>query len=558
MEATRKQQKRNVPLRALQWIILFLMAHATTVFGLNFNVTLVSLTNHNTSAYSNYTENTYGANFGTTSWINQDGATMAIDPTQMDESLNPITPGHVSHTDVHTLIPSRPNLRWFAHATPWFGTSSHIDIGLTNNTTNYVAAMITDMKSRGFNGVVIDWYGETDSTDAVTQKIKSYLAGLTSNTFTYIVMVDKGVKGGTGTANLEAQIQYCQTQYFTDPNYEHEPVTNGQPILMFFGVRAAIGEANMEAVKAATDTNTLWVEEGTSYITEPWENMTFQWTDEYDTGVNASDPFNLASVTNEFATIKANPGKQAFGAMCARFNGTLTKTTNWSLGKYLPCSNGLCEVERAAEINTVIPTNMTRMQWPTWSDWEEGTQVESAIENDFALTCQVNTTNLLSWTITAGNENTVDHYEIYASPDGVNAADLGSVPTGVYQTNLNQVGFTSGTYQVYVDAVAKPCIRDHMSLPASFSVSAAPVVSQSPANETVSYGGTATFNVTVSGSPPFGYTWYNQFNSVVGTNSSLVISNATTGNSYYVTVANQYGTNSSAGRCSRYCSAPLC
>ena len=57
--------------------------------------------------------------------------------------------------------------------------------------------------------------------------------------------------------------------------------------------------------------------------------------------------------------------------MCARFNGTLTKTTNWSLGKYLPCSNGLCEVERAAEINTVIPTNMTRMQWATWSDWEE-------------------------------------------------------------------------------------------------------------------------------------------------------------------------------------------
>ena len=178
------------------------MAQATAVFGLNFNVTLASLTNHNTSAYPAYNQANFGANFGTTSWVNQNGTTMVIDPAQMDESLNPITPGHVSKTDVHTLIPSRPDLRWFAHATPWFGTTSHINIGLTNNLTSYVAAMITDMKNRGFNGVVIDWYGSTDGTDGVTQKIKSYLAGLPSNNFTYIIMVDKGVKGGTGTNNI--------------------------------------------------------------------------------------------------------------------------------------------------------------------------------------------------------------------------------------------------------------------------------------------------------------------------------------------------------------------
>jgi len=29
----------------------------------------------------------------------------------------------------HSLIPSRPDLRWFAHATPWFGGGSHINIG---------------------------------------------------------------------------------------------------------------------------------------------------------------------------------------------------------------------------------------------------------------------------------------------------------------------------------------------------------------------------------------------------------------------------------------------
>src|SRR5579862_622275 len=252
-------QKHMRTASAIRWLILFLSAQACTVLGFNFNVPLVSLTNHNTSAFSAYNSNNFSANFGPTSWVSQAGAIINIDPSRMDQSLNPITPGHVSKTDVHKLIPSRPDLRWFAHATPWFGTSSHINIGLNNNTTGYVAAMITDMKNRGFNGVVIDWYGNTDSTDGVTQKIKSYLASIPGNTFTYIVMVDKGVAGGLVTNNLETQIQYCQQQYFSDTNYEHEPTNGGLPILMFFGVRSAVGQSAMAGMKSYLGGNMVWV-----------------------------------------------------------------------------------------------------------------------------------------------------------------------------------------------------------------------------------------------------------------------------------------------------------
>src|SRR3984885_2216613 len=149
MKAFLEPRKMATRSSVLRWLVVGVMAQAVAAFGLTFNVSLSSLTNHNMSAYPAYNETNFGANFGTTTWVNQNGATMPVDPTQMDESLNPITPGHVSKMDVHTLIPSRPDLRWFAHATPWFGTSSHIDIGLTNNSTSYVAAMITDMKNRG-------------------------------------------------------------------------------------------------------------------------------------------------------------------------------------------------------------------------------------------------------------------------------------------------------------------------------------------------------------------------------------------------------------------------
>ncbi|HEY1788999.1 MAG TPA: hypothetical protein VGJ73_12625, partial [Verrucomicrobiae bacterium] len=465
-----KQPKRSRRVRALCVMVLCLLTRVTAFGQLNFNVTLSSLTNHNTSAFSNYTQSTFPDNFGETTWLDTNGDTMAINPALEDESLNPITPGHVSHVDVHTLIPSRSDLRWFANGTCWFGEGSHINIGVNNNTTNYVASMISDLESRGFNGLILSWYGIGDQTDDVAQKVKAYLASSsnTNKNFHYIIMaVFPYFQGGESQTNLQAAINYCKSNYFSDPDYETEPVTNGNPILMFFGVRGtgAMSELNMAVTKNNTTPKGVWVDEDTGHITESWVNQTYQWTENYDQGTTngyATDPYNLAAVTNEYPTIAANPAKQAFGAMCAHFDGTLTYELSWSLGKYLPSGNGLCEVDRAAEINSMIPTNMTRMQWATWSDWEEGTEIESGTENYFVLTPQVNA-NVLSWTINSGDERTVDHYEIFAATNGGNAAFLCSVPTGIGQTNLNQLGLPPGNYQVYVDAIGKPCIRDHLS-----------------------------------------------------------------------------------------------
>ncbi|HEY1787299.1 MAG TPA: DUF2341 domain-containing protein [Verrucomicrobiae bacterium] len=556
MQTEPNQRKWNRQLRAVQLIALFLMTQATAVFGLNFDATLASLTNHNTSAYSNYNENTYGANFGTSSWINQNGTTMAIDPTKMDESLNPITPGHVSHTDVHTLIPSRPDLRWFANGTCWFGESSHINIGVNNNTTAYAAAMVNDMESRGFNGMIFSWYGKGDQSDDVALKVQSYLASSsnTNKNFHFIIMVVFGdFHGGESVTNLEANITYCKNQYFSDPNYEHEPVTNGNPILMFFNVRSStyMSEADMETIKAATDPDAIWVDEHDGHITEPWVGMTYQWTDCFTSGINTSDPFNLNVITNEYPTIKANPTKQAFGAMCAHFNGTLTKSVGWSEGKYLPGSNGLCEVERAAEINSVIPTNMTRMQWATWSDWEEGTEVESGTENNFALNTRMNSSNLLSWTITSGDERTIDHYDIYAATNGGNAALLCSVPAGIHQTNIVQLGLAPGSYQLYVNSIGKPCIRDHMSSPLSYLISESPMVLSDlqPSVQTVWQSDPVSFTVTAGGVAPLSYQWTLNGQAIAGATNSMYTFSALTGTNFYeVAITNSLGSvNSSTG-----------
>jgi len=537
-------------------LILCLMVQVTAALGqLNFNVTLSSLTNHNISAFSNYNQSTYGANFGTTTWVNQNGQTMTINPALEDESLNPITPGHVSRVDVHTLIPSRPDLRWFAHAMLWFGASGHISIGYISDTTNYVAAMINDMESRGFNGIVIAWYGKgaADGTDKCAQLVKAYLASSanTNKNFRYMLQLESSLNGGTNDANIISNIDYCQTNYFNDPNYETEPVTNGNPILLFFGMRAKVGESAMVACKDATDANTIWVEQGSSYLGEDWENMSFQWTDNFDTGVNASDPFNLNAVTNDFSAIKSHNTKQAFGAMCAHFDGTLTKSVGWSEGKYLPSSNGVCEITRANTYNTYIAgmTNMTRMQWATWSDWEEGTEVEDGTENNFALTTQMNTTNVLGWTITSGDERTIDHYDVYAQTNGGNAAYLCPVPTGIYQTNISQLGLTQGSYKLYVNAVGKPCIRDHMSSPLVYVISAGATLQSDlqPLFQTVWQSDPVSFAVVGAGVAPLNYQWFQNGQTIAGaTNASYSFGALTGTNFYWVAISNSLGSVSSS------------
>jgi len=481
-------------LRAVQLMILCLLAQATTVFGFSFNVPLITLTNHNTSACSNYSQNFGGLvsdNFGTTSVVDTSLDTININPNLVDESLNAVTPGHVSHVDVHKLIPNRPDLRWFANGCCWWGEgpSHHVDNGTTNTTPAYAAAMVNDMASRGFNGIIFSWYGIGDQTDVVAKNVSQYLATNTVVTnFTVTIMIVCGYfKGETDNGNINVNsndfvnsIKYCVTNYFDVTNVAGGPCyekDNGHPIVMFFNaLTSTVFTNNLQAtiagMKAASDPNADWVNENTSDIGQSWCDMTYLWTQDHNgsnTNWMSSDPYNLINVTNgSFQTIKNNPNKQGYGCMCAHFNGTLTKSISWSLGKYLPSNNGLCEYYRAQVISAAIPTNMTRMQWATWSDYEEGTEVEVGTENYVALTTQTNSASVLSWTLTSGDVRTVDHFDVYATTDGVNAALICSnVPTSILQTNLSLIGLPPGNYQYYVDAVGLPCIRDHLSTPAT-------------------------------------------------------------------------------------------
>src|SRR4029077_9184275 len=89
------------------------------------------------------------------------------------------------------------------------------------------------------------------------------------------------------------------------------------------------------------------------------------------------------------------------------------------------------------------------------------------IDNCVSVSSSINK-NSLSWNIT-GQENTVDHYKIYVSTDSKNLMSLTDANIGSNTLNLCSFSFASGSYQLFVQAVGKPTLRNQMSSPVTYS-----------------------------------------------------------------------------------------
>lgn len=120
---------------------------------------------------------------------------------------------------------------------------------------------------------------------------------------------------------------------------------------------------------------------------------------------------------------------------------------------------------------SAIANPLPFMQIATWDDYEEGTEIETGIDNCVSSFTTSISGSELTWNIifnVGGSENTVDHYESDYSTDGTtaNLQDSGvSVRTGTYSYNLNGLAgdnFPNPTL-IYVQAVGKPSIANHMS-----------------------------------------------------------------------------------------------
>jgi hypothetical protein len=250
----------------------------------------------------------------------------------------------------------------------------------------------------------------------------------------------------------------------------------------------------------------------------------------------AAVPNDLNILLSFYQTAQSNPGKNAWGAGFSGFNDIMA-------GFFPPAPAGQ-PITAAARLEddgcgrtwlktfaAAAPFAPAFMQAVTWNDYDEGTEIETGIDNCVSsVTAAMGSSalaNTLSWTVnfstridgSRGDDSTIDRFNIFDSLDGVDltlatavcnlggkAADGDHVCTGTgspaRSLDLKSLITSVGVHKLFVQAVGKPSILNHVTMKAvNFVPVRVTVTSQTSgsAGATLAVAANAASAATVSG-----------------------------------------------------------
>jgi hypothetical protein len=424
-------------------------------------------------------------------------------------------PGNVSQVNIHTLIPGGKASKVLAHFQPWFcmtagstatgvGTScgGHLQVGYNSNNSSAINAQVNDMRRRGFDGVVVDWYGPTlNNYDQVSQIMKSNLASHCSGPqacpFYLTLMEDQGAfiwtkcpinGGGVSTAQqttcitnaLDSDLDYMNSSYFgsnaylkVDPSMKISSA--GRPVVLFFICEECF-------TNPAPNWTTIWNNvanhvQGYSggpplFIFENGVGFTHDQTDGAFAWVNwssSSDTYGLAYL-DSFYDSSVNFG--ALLTMGAAWKGFDDSNAPWvgSSPRIMPQQCGSTFLQSIQQLSHNSDWSSTHplpfLGLVTWNDYEEGTEIETGIDNCLSLSASVSGSTLswaLKFSASTGSESTVYSYLVYDSTSTTDLHQLATIKPGTHSLNLSNYSLASGTHVLYIKAIGRPSILNHMS-----------------------------------------------------------------------------------------------
>lgn len=401
----------------------------------------------------------------------------------------------MSKVDVHTLLYSGATTKVYAHLMLWFGGSNHMNVGYNSNDAAQVHSQITDMISRGINGVIIDWYGPNNSIDQATRLVMAEAESHPG--FTFAIMVDQGAiewnscAGCTPQQALVNQLQYIEQTYFPSRAYM---TVQGQPVVTNFNIDVSYS-VDWNAANAALSTHPAFLFQNNNGFSHTLSDGSYAWV------MPTATDYGVGYLSSFYNTGMSFPSEQTVGATYKGFNDTLA---SWGSNRIMGQQCGLTWLQTFSELNGLYSSGkqISDLQLVTWNDYEEGTEIESGIDNCFALSPSLSG-NALQWNI-SGNENTIDHYTVYISSDGQNLMPLTNLEAGLRSVNLCSFSIPNGNYKLFVQAVGKPSLANQITGAINYSAECSPAggptisFGASPSSITIPSGQSGRFAVTAT------------------------------------------------------------
>jgi PKD repeat protein len=411
-----------------------LMASAGTTF--KATTTLAAETGNNTSAANTFATQTNG-NIGAT---------------------------NISKVPMRTLLYPGSTAKIYTHLEPWFGFGDHMNIGYVSSDVLQVQKQVNDMVSRGLDGAIIDWYGRGESSKnfvSYDQAAQAFMHQAELNPgFNFAIMHDAGALktcaatlGCDVTQTLIDDLNYANLTYSGSPAYLHSA---GRPVVYFFGHEAYT--IDWTRVAAGVAGNPMFIFRNGSGFTKTDSSGAFSWVE--PTTVSATNLMAANYLDNYYSTALSHPTEYSTGSGYKGFNDTLAL---WGTNRIIDQQCGQTWLKSIAEAGKYYTTTkqMLGIQMVTWNDYEEGSEIETGIDNCVTVAASV-TGTVASWTIT-GQMNTVDHFSVFASQDGANLMWLADAPTTATSLDIAKLGLNAGDYIIFVKAVGKPSLTNKMS-----------------------------------------------------------------------------------------------
>ncbi|MGH9522448.1 MAG: hypothetical protein ACRD3E_07945 [Terriglobales bacterium] len=392
---------------------------------------------------------------------------------------------NISKLPIRSLLYPGATTRIYAHVEPWWGSGSHVNIGYNSQDSAEVHSQVQDMVSRGIDGAVVDWYGPGSYEDTGVKLLVAE-AEATPN-FSVIVEIDVGAinwhscyPGCSATTAAINLFTAANSEFLASPAIAR---WNGRTVVMEFGFStlslptgAATGwnVVDWNAVQTQVPGNVAFVHRNLGGYGMAQSTGAFTWM-EPETLSNFTAGFDDTIELDWFYsnTLKTYPSMTSFGAVWKGFDDTIA---SWSPagGRHIDQNCGQTWLNTFAKINQYYSPNnqLPALQLVTWNDYEEGTEVETGIDNCVTVSATLNASQL-NWTVT-GNEQAVDHYTVFASPDGTGLASLGDFGTDTHGLDLSSFTLPAGTYSIYVQAVGMPSVQNHISTAVSYTVAPPP------------------------------------------------------------------------------------
>lgn len=233
---------------------------------------------------------------------------------------------------------------------------------------------------------------------------------------------------------------------------------------------------------------------------------------------------DLSTLTSFYQTAQSNSAKNAWGAGFSAFNDVMAGWSPAPAGRIEDNGCGRTWLNSLGAAKTFLPGFI---QAVTWNDYDEGTQIETGIDNCVsAITASVSG-NTLSWQVSfatradgsSGDDSTIDRFNIYDSSDGENLTlaaaicNLGGdsatndhlcpdMGAATRSTDLKALLPGSAVHKIYVQAVGKPSIQNHVIAEAlNYDPVAVTVSSQTSgtAGSTLAVTASAASSATVTG-----------------------------------------------------------